>query len=147
MDGQTERVNQCLEMYLRCVVFDVHKKWKSWLAQAEFWYNTLFHTALGCSPFGDLYWHEPNLGTLTTTAATTIPELDDHVQHLQLQIVILKEHLARAQNRKKMYADRKRSNKEFQVGDSVLLKLQPDVQSSLVKRPCPKLAFKYFGPY
>ena len=35
-DGQTERVNQCLEMYLRCSVGDSPAKWKSWLAQAEF---------------------------------------------------------------------------------------------------------------
>ena len=35
----------------------------------------------------------------------------------------------------------------FQVGEQVLLKLQPYAQSSLVNRPCPKLAFKYFGPF
>ena len=29
----------------------------------------------------------------------------------------------------------------------MLLKLQPYAQSSLVNRPCPKLAFKYFGPF
>jgi len=50
-DGQTERVNQCFEMYLRCAVSDAPKKWHAWLAQAEFWYNTNFHTAIGCSPF------------------------------------------------------------------------------------------------
>ena len=35
----------------------------------------------------------------------------------------------------------------FQVRDTVLLKLQPYAQSSLVNRPYPKLAMKYFGPY
>jgi len=34
-DGQTERVNQCLEMYLRCAVYDSPKQWHSWLALAE----------------------------------------------------------------------------------------------------------------
>jgi len=32
-DGQTERVNKCLEMYLRCSVGDSPAKWKTWLAQ------------------------------------------------------------------------------------------------------------------
>jgi hypothetical protein len=36
MDGQTERVNQCLETFLRCFVHACPKKWKTWLAAAEF---------------------------------------------------------------------------------------------------------------
>ena len=47
----------------------------------------------------------------------------------------------------KLYADKQRQDVTFQVGDSVLLKLQPYAQSSLVNRPFPKLAMKYFGPY
>ena len=61
-DGQSKRVNQCLEMYLRCVVHDSPSKWKSWLSLAELWYNTSFHSSLGCSPFKALYGYEPNLG-------------------------------------------------------------------------------------
>jgi hypothetical protein len=41
----------------------------------------------------------------------------------------------------------KRRPREFQVGVQVLLKLQPYAQHSMVNRACPKLAFKYFGPY
>ena len=63
------------------------------------------------------------------------------------QLALLKEHLLKAQNRTKLHADKKRQEITFQVGDSVLLKLQPYAQSSLVNRPFPKLALKYFGPY
>ena len=45
-DGQIERVNQCLEQYLRSMAFSEPKKWPSWLSAAEWWYNTSYHTAI-----------------------------------------------------------------------------------------------------
>ena len=60
---------------------------------------------------------------------------------------MLKEKLAAAQNRMKLQADKHRSDREFQIGDSVLVKLQPYVQKSVVSRPCPKLAYKFYGPF
>jgi len=145
-DGQTERVNQCLEMYLRCVVYDTPTKWKSMLSQAEFWYNSSFHSSLGCSPFHALYGYDPDFGAgpMSQGSSTTVNEM---VQEIKNQNTWLKEHLARAQNKMKQAADRSRKDQVFQVGEQVLLKLQPYAQSSLVNRPCPKLAFKYFGPF
>lgn len=58
-DGQTERVNQCLENYLRCMAFAQPKKWHSWLSMAEWWYNTSFHTSLKMTPFQALYGFKP----------------------------------------------------------------------------------------
>ncbi|XP_072146410.1 uncharacterized protein [Setaria viridis] len=69
------------------------------------------------------------------------------MQEREQQLASLKQHLAAAQNRIKLQADRHRSDRCFQVGEQVLLKLQPYVQQSLVNRPYPKLAFKYFDPF
>ncbi|KAJ4757727.1 polyprotein [Rhynchospora pubera] len=33
-DGQTERLNQCVEQYLRCMAFEQQKKWMKWLPLA-----------------------------------------------------------------------------------------------------------------
>jgi hypothetical protein len=46
-DGQTERLNQCLETFLRCVVHSSPAKWYFWLPLAEYWYNTFFQSAIG----------------------------------------------------------------------------------------------------
>jgi len=145
-DGQTERVNQCLEMYLRCVTYEAPRKWKQILSQAEFWYNTSFHSSIGCSPFHALYGYDPTTGYLQVPLKTC-SSINEKVQGLQNQAVVLKEQLSRAQNKMKLSADKHRSDKEYQVGELVLLKLQPYAQSSLVNRPYPKLSFKYFGPY
>jgi hypothetical protein len=47
----------------------------------------------------------------------------------------------------KIQADKHRSERHFAVGDSVYLKLQPYVQSSLAPRSNQKLAFRFFGPF
>jgi hypothetical protein len=47
----------------------------------------------------------------------------------------------------KVQADNNKTECSFQVGELVLLKLQPFAQSSVVNSPFPKLAYKFFGPY
>jgi hypothetical protein len=63
------------------------------------------------------------------------------------QLALLKKNLEAAQKRMKGNADKHRIKKEFQVGEAVLLRLQPYAQTSVVNRPFPKLSYKYFGPY
>lgn len=146
-DGQSERVNQCLEMFLRCMVQDQPKLWRRWLPLAEFWYNSSFHTALGCSPFKALYGHEPNLGAMPVLDSDSSSPVADTLTERAIHMALLKKNLEAAQQRMKNNADKHRIEREFQVGDKVLLKLQPYAQASVVNRPYPKLAYKYFGPY
>jgi transposase InsO family protein len=146
-DGQSERVNQCLEMFLRCMVQEDPKQWRRWLPLAEFWYNTTVHTSIGCSPFKALYGHEPNLGAMPDLDSTTDQTVTGVIEERAHQVELIKQHLAVAQNRMKLFADRNRTEKSFEVGDKVLLKLQPYAQATVINRPFPKLAYKFFGPY
>ncbi len=60
-DGQTKRVNQCLEAYLRCMTGERPQEWSKWLPLAEWWYNTNFHTSTALTPFEVLYGQPPPL--------------------------------------------------------------------------------------
>lgn len=94
-DGQSERVNQCLEMYLRCAVHDSPMKWKSW-PLAELWYNTSFHSSLGCSPFKALYGYEANSGVAVLLTSSEPSEAVDVIQARETHLANLKEHLSAA---------------------------------------------------
>jgi hypothetical protein len=60
---------------------------------------------------------------------------------------VLRQHLHRANNRMKHFADGKRTDRSFQVGDWVYLRLQPYIQSSLALRSNAKVAFRFFEPF
>lgn len=47
----------------------------------------------------------------------------------------------------KHQADKHRLERSFEVGTEVFLRLQPYIQSSVIKRACHKLSFKFFGPF
>jgi hypothetical protein len=145
-DGQTERLNQCLETYLRCYVHACPGKWSQWLSSAEFWYNTCPHSTIGCTPFEALYGYPPRLLAVDPSAATH-PEVQSWSGDRQWMDQLLQHHLNRAKTRMKKQADQHRSERTFAVDDLVFLKLQPYVQTSLAPRSHRKLAFRFFGPF
>ena len=145
-DGQSERLNQCLEGFLRCMAHPCPKKWASWLPLAEYWYNTSFHSALGRTPFEVLYGYPPRaLGITVTDCASA--DLDSWLKERATMTEVICQQLLRAQQRMKSQADKHRSERSFQVGDLVYLKLQPYIQQSVQARGNQKLAFRFFGPY
>jgi hypothetical protein len=96
MDGQTERVNQCRETYLRCFTQACPEHWSQWLSLAEFWYNSLYHSALGRSPFEVLYGYPPRHIGLDVSSPAPVPELSQWLEERELMHRLIQQHLLRA---------------------------------------------------
>ena len=61
-DGQTERVNQELEQYLRMFINHRQEQWPEWLGIAEFAYNNKAYSSTRTSPFKANYGQDPRMG-------------------------------------------------------------------------------------
>jgi hypothetical protein len=109
-DGQTERVNQCLEGFLRCFVGSCQKQWVQWIPLAEFWYNTTIHSTLGKTPFEVLYGHTPRHMGIDVVDACEVPDLKQWLRDREQMQGLLKQHLERQQQRMKHEADKNTPN-------------------------------------
>lgn len=146
-DGQTERVNQCLEGYLRCMCSTNPKAWAQWLPTAEFWYNTNFHTTTLSTPFTALYGYSPSVLTFGPYLQTTVLGVEEAIQAKQEMIYKLRTLLTKAQHRMIKYANKGRTERVLAEGDWVYLKLRPYKQVTLHKTHIWKLSPKYAGPF
>nr|MDZ8005329.1 RNase H-like domain-containing protein [Nostoc sp. DedSLP05] len=146
-DGQTEIVNKCLEGYLRMYTGDKQCRWMKWLHLAEYWYNTTYHTAIKMSPFKALYGYDPPSPRDWISTDIRVAAAGDVIEETLETMRSLKENLQMAVNRMKQQADQHRTERTFEVGDMVFVRLQPYKQTTLKIAGKQKLHPKFYGPY
>ena len=140
-------MNKSLEGYLRCFSGDRPRDWSKWLALAEYAYNTSEHTSTKVSPFELVYGQPPPRLLPYEPGSTRVQAVEEELKDRHFIHKLVQENLKEAQARMKMFADRKRTDREFEEGDKVYLRLQPYRQMSVAVRRNLKLSPRYYEPY
>jgi len=145
-DGQTERVNQELEQYLRMFIDHRQEQWSEWLGTAEFAYNNKVHSSTRTSPFKANYRQNPRMGFEERKKGkyAGAKKFIEKMKEIQEEA---KATLEKAQADMKKYADKKRSDiEEYKVGDLVMLSTK-DLKYQMIRRRTEKLTERFIGPY
>lgn len=124
-DGQSERTIQTLEDMLRACVLDLGGSWESYVPLVEFAYNNSYQATIKMAPYevlygrrcrAPLYWDE--VGERRVLGPKIIEETSQAIDKIRARIKA-------AQDRQKSYADKRRKDLAFNVGDKVFLKVAP----------------------
>ncbi|TYK01102.1 reverse transcriptase [Cucumis melo var. makuwa] len=124
-DGKSERTIQNLEDMLRACVLQLKGSWETHLPLMKFAYNISYQSSIGMAPSEALYGRPYRTPVCWNEVGERKLVGPDLVQITINNIKLIKENLRIAQDRQKSYADKRRRNLEFQVGDQVFLKLSP----------------------
>jgi len=143
-DGQTERMNQEVEQYLRFFIEHRQKDWLEWLAMVEFAVNNKVHMAIKTSPFMANYGKELRIGG-DIRRKGKVESVTEFVKKMKRVHEETEAALRKIQEEMKRYADRGRKEAEnWKKGDRVLLSTKDLV---FKERPSKKLMERYVGPY
>jgi len=145
-DGQTERINQELEQYLRVFIDHRQEQWLDWLGTAEFAYNNKVHTVTKTSLFKANYSQDPKMG-FEGRRKGKYEVVEKFVERMRKIQEKAKAALGKAQEKMKKFVNRKRREKEeYRVGDLVLLSMK-DLKWQMKGRRLEKLTEHFVGPY
>jgi hypothetical protein len=145
-DGRTERTNQILEDMLRACALKYGKSWDKSMPYTKFSYNNSYQASIKMTPYEALYGCQcrtPLFWSQTGESQVFEPEV---LKDAEKQIQMVHESLKVAQTRQKSYADKRRRDLSFGLGDFVYLKVSP-MRGTRRFKVKGKLAPRYVGPF
>ncbi|UTT96710.1 hypothetical protein NDA17_005362 [Ustilago hordei] len=121
-DGQTERVNQVIEQYLRMYCNYEQNDWANLLDTAAFVYNNMVHNSIGVSPFFACYgWNPKAHPDIPQRLGVNDPGRFEYLMDGKERCKYLQEQIREAQRRSVNQYNRKHKDIEFKVGDMVYI--------------------------
>ena len=142
-DGQTERMNQEIEQYLRIFVNERQTNWVDWLSLATFSYNDKEQTSTGQSPFFLNHRRHPNKG-LEPRQEVKSQAAQDFADNLAKARIEAQAALTKAAETMKTFYDKRRADaRNYDKGDKVWL----EGSNITTTRPSKKLGEKRYGPF
>jgi hypothetical protein len=143
-DGQTERVNQTLETYLRHFVSVGLNDWDTLLSRAEFAHNAAVNETTRAAPFELTYGYRPRT-PMGEVVEVVHPASAAFIERLQSSLSFARKCLIAAQQRQKALADKRRLDQVYKVGEKILLSTKYlNLKHSESSR---KLLPKWIGPF
>jgi transposase InsO family protein len=146
-DGQTERVHRVLEAMLRAYVNKKGSDWAEWLPTVEMSINSSVQEATGKTPFEltGVDWKDPL--TLAMTSGGKVEMKSDAAREVLDGIKTAWEDarhmMMESQVKMKKYADLRRRDEQYAIGDQVMLSTKNLTRSKKVG----KLSPLFVGPY
>ena len=120
--------------------------WDTHLALMEFAYNNNYQTSIEMAPFEALYgrkYRTPVCWDLVGDRRLVGPQL---VQITSEKVKVVRDNLKIARDRQKSYAENRRRDLQFEIGDRVFLKISP-WKGVLRFGKRGKINPRYIGPY
>ena len=145
-DGQSERTIQTLEDMLRMCVLDFKGSWDQYLPLVEFAYNNSYHSSIGMAPYEALYGRRCRSPLCWTEVGEKQIEGPELVRETSEKVPLIQDRLRTAFSRQQSYADPKRRDVQFSIGDHVFLKISP-MKGVMRFGKKGKLAPRYIGPF
>ncbi|CAL9097860.1 unnamed protein product [Musa textilis] len=145
-DGQSERTIQTLEDLLRAYVMDWKGEWDKDISLVEFTYNNSYHSSIQMAPYEALYGRKCVTPICWEEVGDRKLLAPDKVQETTEKIQVIRKRLKTAQSRQKSYADNRRRDIEFEIGDFVFLKVSPS-KGIIRFGKKGKLSPRFIGPF
>jgi hypothetical protein len=135
-----------MEDMLRMYVMDNQTQWEKYLPLVEFAYNNSYHSSIGMPPYEALYGRPCRMPLSWDRLEDRVTVGLELIQEMEEQVIQIRQRLKEAHDRQKSYVDAHRTDRSYEVGDQVFIRIRPN-KSTIRFGKGTKLSPRFIGPF